>query len=140
MASAPQANNLPIFYNDLVPLNSNEHAKLRLKPADAAPFLKDQHAVPLTVDEFVTAQRFVPIIFSAGDEPVPLALMGLNEGVNTFLDEDGKLRGSVRVAADAPKDAIEAVALAHEMTVKFLEGRPAKKVVVVPGRLVNIVG
>ena len=99
MASAPQANNLPIFYNDLVPLNSNEHAKLRLKPADAAPFLKDQHAVPLTVDEFVTAQRFVPIIFSAGDEPVPLALMGLNEGVNTFLDEDGKLRGSAYVPA-----------------------------------------
>lgn len=99
MASAPQANNLPIFYKDLVPLNSNEHAKLRLKPADAAPFLKDQHAVPLTIDEFVVAQRFVPIIFSAGDEPVPLALMGLNEGVNTFLDDDGKLRGTGYVPA-----------------------------------------
>ena len=86
MASAPQANNLPIFYNDLVPLNSNEHAKLRLKPADAAPFLRDQHAVPLTVDEFVVAQRFVPIIFSAGDEPVPLALMGLNASCNTEIE------------------------------------------------------
>ena len=38
------------------------------------------------------------------------------------------------------REAIEALALAHEATVKFLEGRPAKKVVVVPGRLVNIVG
>ncbi len=98
MASAPNAN-LPILYNDLVPLNSNEHGKYRLRPIDAAPFLKDQHAVPLTIDEFVAAQRFVPIIFSAGEDPVPLALMGLNEGVNTFLDEEGKLRGAAYVPA-----------------------------------------
>ena len=38
------------------------------------------------------------------------------------------------------EDAIEAAALANEAAVKFLEGRPAKKVIVVPGRLVNIVG
>jgi len=98
MASAPNAN-LPIFYNGLVPLNSNEHEKFRVRPVDSAPFLKNQHAVPLTIDEFVTAQRFVPIIFSAGDEPVPLALMGLNEGVNTFLDEEGKLLGRAYVPA-----------------------------------------
>jgi hypothetical protein len=98
MASTPQAN-LPIFYNDLIPLNSNDHANFRIRPADAAPFLVNQHAVPLTIDEFVTAQRFVPIIFSSGDEPVPLALMGLNEGVNTFLDDEGKLRGPAYVPA-----------------------------------------
>lgn len=98
MASAPQ-NSLPIFYNDLVPLNSNEHGAYRVRPVDAAPFLAKQHAVPLTIDEFVTAQRFVPIIFSVGDDPVPLALMGLNEGVNTFLDDEGKLRGPAYVPA-----------------------------------------
>ena len=32
----------------------------------------------------------MPIVFSAGENPVPLALMGLNEGVNVFVDEDGK--------------------------------------------------
>jgi hypothetical protein len=98
MASAPNAS-LPIFYNGLVPLNSNEHENFRLRPTETAPYLKNQHAVPLTIDEFVSAQRFVPIIFSAGDEPVPLALMGLNEGVNTFLDDDGKLRGPAYVPA-----------------------------------------
>ena len=46
---------------------------------------------------------------------------------------------TLRLSPDAPKDAIEAAALAHEMAVKFMEGKPAKKVVVVPGRLVNIV-
>tara|TARA_R110000782_G_scaffold78276_8_gene155404 strand:+ start:61085 stop:61864 length:780 start_codon:yes stop_codon:yes gene_type:complete len=98
MATAPQAN-LPIFYNGLVPLNSNEHEKFRFRASDSAPYLKNQHAVPLTIDEFVTAQRFVPIIFSAGSDPVPLALMGLNEGVNTFLDDEGKLRGAAYVPA-----------------------------------------
>lgn len=98
MASAPNAT-LPILYNGLVPLNSNEHGKYRLRPAEAAPFLKSQHAIPLTIDEFVSAQRFVPIIFSAGADPVPLALMGLNEGINTFLDDEGKLRGPAYVPA-----------------------------------------
>ena len=45
----------------------------------------------MTVDEFMLAGRFFPIIFSAGDQPVPLALMGLHEGANTFFDRDGKL-------------------------------------------------
>lgn len=98
MASAP-ANNLPVFYNDLIPLSSVDHADFRSRSVDAAPFLVSQHAIPLTVDEFVAAQRFVPIIFSAGDESVPLALMGLNEGVNTFLNDEGKLRGPAYVPA-----------------------------------------
>lgn len=99
MASAPNANSLPIFYNDLVPLNSNQHGDWRARQVDAAPHLAKTHAIPLTIDEFVQAQRFLPIIFSAGPNPVPLALMGLNEGVNTFMDEDGKLRGPAYVPA-----------------------------------------
>jgi hypothetical protein len=51
------------------------------------------------VDEFVSAQRFYPIVFSVGDNPVPLALMGLNEGVNVFVDNEGKLLGECYVPA-----------------------------------------
>ena len=98
MASAPNAS-LPIFYNDLVPLNSNEHGSYRVRGSDAAPFLAKQHAVPLTIDEFVSAQRFMPIVFSSGADPVPLGLMGMNEGVNTFVDAEGKLNGPTYVPA-----------------------------------------
>jgi len=66
---------------------------------ESAPFLIEQHAVPITIDEFAVAQRHYPIIFSSGDNPVPLALMGLNEGVNTFVDGDGKLIGETYVPA-----------------------------------------
>ena len=65
MATAP-TNNLPIFYNDLLPLSTMDHADYKSRSVDSAPFLTSQHAVPLTIDEFVTAQRFAPIIFSAG--------------------------------------------------------------------------
>lgn len=98
MATAP-ANNLPLFYKDLQPLSSVDHADWRARGLDRADFLIDQHAVPLTSDEFTSACRFYPIVFSAGDNPVPLALMGLNEGVNTFVDADGKLKNPVYVPA-----------------------------------------
>ncbi|MBY0285304.1 MAG: SapC family protein [Sphingomonas sp.] len=89
MASAPQQ--LPLFYNGLEPLSSQLHGDFRAKPQDKAPFLVNQHAIPITVDEFALAQRFMPIVFSSGDEPIPLALMGLNEGVNVFVDNEGAL-------------------------------------------------
>lgn len=98
MATAPAAN-LPLFYKDLVPLSSVDHANFRARALDKADFLINQHAVPLTSDEFASASRFYPIVFSAGDNPVPLALMGLNEGVNTFVGDDGKLLNPVYVPA-----------------------------------------
>ena len=101
MASAPQAANLPLFYNDLMPLNSRDHATWRARPSDRAPWLADQHAIPLTVEEFPQAQRFFPIIFASGDNPVPLALMGLNEGVNVFVGQDGAPNSPVYIPAYA---------------------------------------
>ncbi len=99
MASAPQNANLPIFFKDLLPLSSQDHATWKARALDKAPFLVGQHAVPLTSDEFISASRHYPIVFSAGDNPVPLALMGLNEGVNTFVDAEGALINPVYVPA-----------------------------------------
>ena len=99
MASAPQANNLPVLYADLTPLSSVEHATWKTRPSDKAPFLVNNHAVPVTIDEFAVAQRYFPIVFSSGENPVPLALMGLNEGMNTFVDDEGKLLEEVYVPA-----------------------------------------
>jgi leucyl-tRNA synthetase len=59
--------------------------------------------------------------------------------IELMLQVNGKLRGKIRVAADAAKEAIEQAALASQDVQRFMEGKPAKKVVVVPGRLVNVV-
>ncbi len=98
MASQPPAN-LPLFYKDLLPLQSGMHTKYRAHTTDKAPFLANAHAVPVTIDEFVHAQRFFPIVFSVGEIPVPLVLFGLNEGVNVFVEEDGTLKREIYVPA-----------------------------------------
>ncbi|MEW6099467.1 MAG: leucine--tRNA ligase [Pseudomonadota bacterium] len=59
--------------------------------------------------------------------------------IELVLQVNGKLRGSLKVPASADKAAIEAAALASPEFARFGEGKPAKKVVVVPGRLVNVV-
>ena len=59
--------------------------------------------------------------------------------IEVMVQVNGKLRGKITVPADASKDAMEAAALANEGAVKFMEGKAPKKVIVVPGRLVNIV-
>ena len=56
-----------------------------------------------------------------------------------MLQINGKLRGSIKVAASADKAAIETIAVASEVAQQHLNGAVPKKVVVVPGRLVNIV-
>lgn len=98
MASAPN-NALPLFYKDLRPLNSNEHGTWHARSVDKATWVAGQHAVPLTAEEFPAAQRDFPIVFSTGDNPVPLALMGLNEGVNTVFDETGAPLGQPYIPA-----------------------------------------
>jgi hypothetical protein len=90
MATQPPPSNLPLFYKNLQPLSPNLHGALKSKQSMDAPYFANANAIPLTVDEFVAAQRDFPIVFSAGEVPVPLGLMGLNDGVNVFVDENGK--------------------------------------------------
>ena len=98
-AAAPPPNNLPLFYHDLVPLSSSLHSRFKARTSDRAPRLATAHAIPLTIDEFLAAQRHFPIVFSSGDTPVPLALMGLNEGVNVFIDAEGRATSPVYIPA-----------------------------------------
>jgi leucyl-tRNA synthetase len=56
-----------------------------------------------------------------------------------MLQINGKLRGDIRVPAEATKEQIESLALQTDSAVKALNGGAPKKVIVVPGRLVNIV-
>jgi leucyl-tRNA synthetase len=71
--------------------------------------------------------------------PEPLADALVQDEEELVLQVNGKHRGNIRVKVGADRTAIEAVALASEAAQKFMEGKAAKKVVVVPGRLVNIV-
>jgi hypothetical protein len=90
MATEAPNQTLPLLYNALEPLSSTVHGKMKLRIVEKAPEIAKAHAIPVTIDEFPLLARHYPIIFAIGENPVPLALMGLNEGVNVFMDETGR--------------------------------------------------
>jgi len=59
--------------------------------------------------------------------------------IELVLQVNGKLRGHMRAPKSADRGQLERLALAHEAVTRFTEGQSVKKVVVVPGRLVNVV-
>jgi leucyl-tRNA synthetase len=67
----------------------------------------------------------------------PAALV--RDALTLAVQVNGKLRGTIEVAPDAERSAIEAMALAEPHVAKFLEGQSIRKVIVVPGKIVNIV-
>ncbi|HET8610810.1 MAG TPA: class I tRNA ligase family protein, partial [Burkholderiales bacterium] len=77
------------------------------------------------------------ILAAAWPQPDPQALVA--DEVELVVQVNGKRRGSIRVPQDASRAAIESIAVADGAVQKFVAGQPVKKVVVVPGRLVNLV-
>jgi leucyl-tRNA synthetase len=75
------------------------------------------------------------------DAPWPLVDEAalIQDEIELMMQINGKLRGSIVVAATADKAAIEAIALASEVYAKHSEGKALKKAIIVPGRLVNLV-
>ncbi|HSI58350.1 MAG TPA: leucine--tRNA ligase [Ideonella sp.] len=75
------------------------------------------------------------------DAPWPLVDEAalVQDEIELMLQVNGKLRGALKVPAAADKATIEAAALASPDFARFAEGKPPKKVVIVPGRLVNVV-
>jgi leucyl-tRNA synthetase len=75
------------------------------------------------------------------DQPWPTVDQSalVQDEIELVVQVNGKLRGHIRVPAAATREGIEAAALADETVVKFLNGQKPKKVIVVPGRLVNVV-
>ncbi|PTS90994.1 MULTISPECIES: SapC family protein [unclassified Caulobacter] len=88
-----------LFYVSPEPLNREQHAKLALVHNDKPyGFAATGSAVPLTVTEFAPAALSFPVIF-AGEDRVPLAVMGLNNGENLFVNADGSIDPGVYIPA-----------------------------------------
>ena len=83
------------------------------------------------------AKPFGDLLDAPWPEPDAAALQ--RDEIELMLQVNGKLRGAIRVPAGADKAAIEAAALQSPDLHKFSAGMAIKKVIVVAGRLVNIV-
>ena len=117
-------------------------------------FVKDAGASPRSVIEPLTlmlaplAPHLAEEIWnrlghadSLTHEPFPVADPALlvDDTVEYPIQVNGKVRSRITVAADADQDAVQAAALADERIVELLGGGEPRKVIVVPGRMVNIV-
>jgi hypothetical protein len=89
------------FYERPVPLNRTAHKDLRLKPVPSLKFAANVHSVPLTGVEFPAAARDVPILFAGTDmkDAGPMALLGLRQNENLFVDADGQWAPNTYVPA-----------------------------------------
>ena len=67
----------------------------------------------------------------------PAALV--RDAVTLAVQVNGKLRGQIEMPVDAPREAIEAAAMVEPRVAEFLAGLTVRKVIVVPGKIVNIV-
>ncbi len=91
---------LPLFFKGLTALNRNLHAGLRFDRrnkrygyASLAP------AIPLSISEFNVAADHYPIVFSRGPNPGALAMVGIREGENLFVQEDLNWQSGIYIPA-----------------------------------------
>lgn len=78
-----------LFYKDPQPLSAEEHGGLGVKQIQQPfGFLREAHAIPVTVTEFGVASACYPVIF-VGEERTPVAVMGVRQGQNLFVDTNG---------------------------------------------------
>ena len=131
-------------------LNVLEPIKLDQNSTTSAPVLRECLSILLRIlypvvphlthvlwKDMGYTKTFGPILDAAWPLVDETAL--IQTEITLMLQINGKLRGDIRIPADASKEQIEALALQSEAAIKALNGGAPKKVIVVPGRLVNIV-
>ena len=80
----------PPGYQDVQMLSAELHANLGLNLIDKPyAFAKKLNAVPATVAEFRMLAPWYPIVFAKGERPMPIAVLGIEEDINDFVDNDG---------------------------------------------------
>jgi hypothetical protein len=99
MVMSETATALPPFFNRVVGVNPAIHGQLRLDREAGFGFAAGAQSVPLGLGEFDIAARHYPILFTTGADPMPVALLGLNDAGNLFVRPDGSWRPDSYVPA-----------------------------------------
>jgi len=89
-SSLSAANGLPLFYQKPVALDKELHAKMSLAGKMSFAFAAKVNAVPVTMIELPNIMQFYPIAFSSTAPATPLAILGLRDQENLFVNENGE--------------------------------------------------
>ncbi len=87
-----QTNQMPALYNQLVPLLKDLHKDLKLKKNQNFSFAANVNAVPIVMSELSMAVKNFPVVFAGDTSGVMLAVLGIKNGQNLFVDDEGKWR------------------------------------------------
>jgi hypothetical protein len=90
---------LPLFFKRLVGVDPNMHGTLRLNRDSGFRFAAETQFVPVGLSEIELAAHDYPILFTASPEPLPIALLGLQERRNSFLQSNGEWQPDCYVPA-----------------------------------------
>ncbi|MCP3877329.1 MAG: class I tRNA ligase family protein, partial [Sulfitobacter sp.] len=93
---------------------------------------------PHLAEEIWTAQGGDGLITTSSWPQADEAML-VDDTVTLPIQINGKRRAEIQVPADMPKEEVEKIALSHEAVIRTLDGATPKKVIVVPGRIVNVV-
>jgi hypothetical protein len=103
MSDAPAATAptqaMPLFFKRVLGINPALHGQLRLDRSKGYGFAREAQSVPLGLGEFEAACQHFPILFTSGEEPAPVALLGLGDGANLFLQPNGAWRADTYIPA-----------------------------------------
>jgi hypothetical protein len=95
-AAAPE---LPVLYRRPVALEPGRFAGKSLREMSDFRFAGATNSVAVNTVEFLPAMRSYPIVFTAGEPPAAIAVLGFNDRENLFVDGDGKWRADAYVPA-----------------------------------------
>lgn len=83
------AQNMPMFYRDPAPLDARRHGSLALRKDLGYGYTRGVNAVPINLIEMPQICHFYPIAFAPAPGATPVALLGLRDGENVFVDDQG---------------------------------------------------
>lgn len=98
-ANQAGAQQLPLFYRDPMPVDINRHRDWKIKAQRSYAYAAQTNAIPVVLEEFPALHAHYPIVFSSGQNPAALALVGIRPQVNMYVEADGAWRKGFPVPA-----------------------------------------
>ncbi len=90
---------MPLFYRQPEVLNVPQHGTLTLKPTGKFTFAAKANCVPVLLEEMSKLVAHYPVIFTAGEEPILVAVTGLRNDENLYVDDDGTWEAETYIPA-----------------------------------------
>ncbi|MFC0180281.1 SapC family protein [Thorsellia kenyensis] len=91
-------NNYPLFYKNPAVLNTRDHAKIAITQEIDFSFAKETIIIPVVVSEFMPLIRHYPIVFTQSENPSAVAIMGIKQNENLFVN-DGQWKADTYIPA-----------------------------------------